>query len=160
MKGDFVVRSDFVSNSSSCSFIISAEDNEKYHLMSNYDILTLKEYLCYCLDDELTIALISKEFNTVDNKTYNIIFSHSNNFFPEELKDDIIDFIDKYNNGLLDIDKFQKKKKNLSEKLFNILKDKWGDKKFHRVEFWDDDYDAVQHIDPWKMSFYRRFSHH
>ena len=89
-----MTRNDFVSNSSTCSFVISSEDNKKHKFLKEYSTFTLKEYLERFLYDELMMSLIRKEFETVDDNVYPQIFSHNANVFPESVKEDIIKYCD------------------------------------------------------------------
>ena len=48
-----MIRNDFVSNSSSSSFIVSNVDNKFDILLQNYDVLTLEEYVKHYIREDL-----------------------------------------------------------------------------------------------------------
>ena len=147
-----MIRNDFVSNSSSSSFIVSSIDNKYDILLQDYNILTLEEYVKhYIKEDILNYGILYKkeDFKYLSDMPYNKIFSKSlANTFPESTKDDVEAYLTLSNNrpnANWNSDVISDWSKNL-ESIFNRIKNKifetlqldWKDVKFHAAEIEDD----------------------
>lgn len=147
-----MIRNDFVSNSSSSSFIVSSIDNKYDILLRDYNILTLEEYVKhYIKEDILNYGVLCKkeDFIYLSDMPYNKIFSKSlANAFPENTKDDVEAYLTLLNNrpnANWDSDVISDWSKNLDSifnriknKIFETLQLKWKDVKFHVSKVNDD----------------------
>jgi len=150
-----MVRNDFVSNSSSSSFIVASTDNKYDILLQDYNILTLEEYMKHYFREDFLYYVSEpdmdiKNFKFVSDLKYNKAFSHSlYRTLPGSCKEDMEAYIVLYKNrpnGNWDSDNVRKWSKNMDDIMLQIeskcleaLKLDWKDVKFHSAEV-DDNY--------------------
>lgn len=143
-----MIRNDFVSNSSSSSFIVASTDNKYDILLQDYDVLTLEEYIKHYIREDIWF------YGYSDDKTirkfltdikFNEAFSKGiTNTFPISCKDDVDAYLElskKRPNGNWDSDIVRKWSENLNsifdnitKKILSCLELKWKDVKFHAAE--------------------------
>ena len=162
-----MIRNDFVSNSSSSSFIVSADDNKYDILLQDYDILDLKEYCnhfimrdvfeyCSFVDDIDKIKFVSDaEFNKrFDHNIVNLLPLDSKPivelYFEHRKKRDKLyadgtsyndpQFKEYYEalNGITD---------KIKEACVKSLSLKWKDVKFHYAEVDDNLLDEEKYME-------------
>ena len=147
-----MLRNDFVSNSSSSSFIVAAEDNKYDILLQHYDVLTLSEYVEHYIREDVFCWYSIKSINDikfVSDSVFNKEFSRGiTNTFPNSCKELVESYITLNNNrpeGTWDSDNIRKWGENLDaifnnikEKIIKSLELKWKDVKFHFAEISDD----------------------
>ena len=143
-----MVRNDFVSNSSSSSFIVSNEDNKFDILLQDYQTLTLEEYVKHYIREDL--FHYSFEFKKEDIKYVSeAVFSKKFatgiiNTFPLSAKNSVEAYLTLSNNrpkGTWDSDNIRKWNENLDaifetikSKILEALKPEWKNVKFHCSE--------------------------
>ena len=156
-----MVRNDFVSNSSSSSFIVASTDNKYDVLLQDYDVLTLEDYIKHYIREDIFPYYMDKK---PDNKflsdvKFNEAFGRGIGYkFPLSVKDDLDAYLTLSENrpsGNWDSDTVKNWSKNLNElfedikkKIFESLQLKWKDVKFHVKEV-DDNFidDEVERED-------------
>ena len=177
-----MLRNDFVSNSSSSSFIVTAEDNKYDILLHDYDVLTLDEYVDHFIirdifDFYYCIEKIDN-YRFVNDAQFNKAFAFSlRRTLPEQCKplvEKLIDLKSKSENKV-DCTEIYDKIKEICKK---VLKLKWKDIKFHYSEvsdnfISDDDREdgimdeeelteeKINYFNSLKpLTFYKKFSNH
>lgn len=147
-----MIRNDFVSNSSSSSFIVSAEDNKYDILLQNYRVFTLEEYIKYCFTEDC-LGYYSpfsddEKIRYVSNTVFNREFAYSiRRTLPFDCKDLMDQYIELYKKHQEYDYKSKQYKKYLEEleavkdllkkKVTEILEMDWKDVKFHQAEIDD-----------------------
>ena len=135
-----MIRNDFVSNSSSSSFIVAAEDNKYDILLQDYDVLDLKAYIDHFIFRDMSqyggLVLNDKEdlkkFVFVSNTTFNKLFDRNISFKLPDISKPFVDkYLNKKSKNYDDIEDFMKALKKV---YYDVLKLKWENCKFHYSE--------------------------
>ena len=134
-----MIRNDFVSNSSSSSFIVAAEDNKFDILLHDYDILTLDEYIDHFIIREIFDGFYYLEkmdsykfvSDAAFNKNFGIRMRH---ILPEECKPLVEKLIELRNDTKNNSEESFKIYDKIKEICKKVLQLKWKDVKFHYAE--------------------------
>lgn len=143
-----MIRNDFVSNSSSSSFIVASTDNKYDILLQDYDVLTLEEYIKHYIREDIWSYGYSDKKDSiryVSDAELCRCFERSLRYtFPLSAKDDVESYLELSKNrpyGNWDSDVVRKWSDNLNaifntiqKKILESLKLKWKDVKFHVAE--------------------------
>lgn len=152
-----MIRNDFVSNSSSSSFIVCAEDNKNGLLWDRLDDISVMDFkevidsmysdwsLGYVLD---CIKDCTKDIKFVPDKDYSKHFRDFRRIdaFPESCRGKVESYVMYYKEYLNmkndnckasdfeeNVDRRNKIIKWIRDKVYNVLKKEWDDVKFHSI---------------------------